>query len=147
MEERLDSKIYRDGPNGCWLWQGTMVPTGYGQFAPTKTTRTPAHRAVWKWLVGPIPDGLELDHLCRNKRCVNPEHLEPVTRLENIRRSVPYRDHLRPTHCKWGHERTPENLYTTTQGGKACRECARIRNRDQMRRIRQAASDTSMNPR
>ena len=77
--------------SGCWLWPGTCGPTGYGVFNFRRDGRslsTPAHRAVYQALVGSIPDGLELDHLCRNRRCVNPEHVEVVTHRENVRRGI-----------------------------------------------------------
>jgi hypothetical protein len=68
--------------DGCWTWTGAKASHGYGN-----TARTTAHREVWELLIGPIPDGLTLDHLCRNPLCVNPDHLEPVTCAENLRRA------------------------------------------------------------
>lgn len=75
----------------CWPWRGALRPTGYGTFTLRRgswRTSKPAHRAVYELLVGPIPEGLEIDHLCSNPGCVNPEHLEPVTHLENVWRAV-----------------------------------------------------------
>jgi hypothetical protein len=70
----------------CWLWTGAHVSSGYGNLKVASVNR-PAHVWVWENLVGPVPDGLELDHLCRVRACVNPDHLEPVTRAVNLRRS------------------------------------------------------------
>jgi hypothetical protein len=73
--------------DGCWPWLGSVAPSGYGQFSlRVPRTTVQAHRAVYTILVGPIPDGLELDHVCVNKPCVRPSHLEPVTHAENQRR-------------------------------------------------------------
>lgn len=85
----------------CWNWPGCVDRSGYG-----KSARTAAHRFVWLRLRGPIPDGLELDHLCFNTLCVNPNHLEPVTRQENMRRRS-----AAQRHCKQGHGFTAENTY------------------------------------
>lgn len=82
---QLMSKTNKDGPGGCWLWTGYVLPTGYGTVNAFGTVLL-AHRAMYRLLVGAIPDGLTLDHLCRVPHCVNPDHLEPVTRAENIRR-------------------------------------------------------------
>ncbi|WP_331756166.1 HNH endonuclease (plasmid) [Streptomyces sp. NBC_01590] len=99
----------------CWLWTGYMRPDGYG-----KARGRQAHRVVYELLVGPIGEGLELDHLCRRVACVNPVHLEPVTRLENMRRR-----YALVTHCKSGHEFTPENTYVMPDGHRSCRTCRR----------------------
>ena len=75
---------------GCWLWTGKLLPNGYGNVSTGPkgaTSSTTAHRAVYEAFVGPISEGLQLDHLCRNRRCVNPAHMEPVTAAENVRRA------------------------------------------------------------
>lgn len=70
----------------CWEWTGSLNKGGYGQMRLNKTRLEMAHRVVWEELAGPIPEGLDLDHLCRNRKCANPDHLEPVTRSVNLRR-------------------------------------------------------------
>jgi hypothetical protein len=80
------SRVDKDGPNGCWLWTGVHIGAGYGQ-ASLNGVRQVAHRVAYELTVGPVPEGLQLDHLCRNRGCVNPDHLEPVTASENKRRA------------------------------------------------------------
>jgi hypothetical protein len=100
---------------GCWVWIG-VLNNGYGWHGGKLARRT-----SYMELVGEIPEGLELDHLCRNTPCVNPAHLEPVTRDENARRRF-----AAQTHCRNGHEYTPENTYSPTPRSKRCRTCNRI---------------------
>jgi len=84
MNDRFWSKVNKT--NTCWLWEGTVENTGYGSFAVSHTKGVLAHRLAYELSVGEIPSGLTLDHLCRVRNCVNPDHLEPVTCAENIRR-------------------------------------------------------------
>lgn len=84
--DRLMALLERPTGSDCWLWTGYVAAGGYGEFHLAGRTRK-AHRVAYELLVGPVPEGLDLDHLCRVRRCVNPEHLEPVTRQENLRRS------------------------------------------------------------
>jgi hypothetical protein len=122
--------------SGCWYWNGAISDNGYGNFyIPNENRKTTlAHVLAYRWCVGPIPDGKHLDHLCRTRRCVNPEHLEPVTCKENLLRGIgPTAMNASKTHCKHGHPFTPENTYFRNRsskrptGGRKCRIC--IRNR------------------
>ena len=111
----------------CWMWTGYRQPEGYGR-VDAKTQLTPsgtrlAHRISYELLVGEIPDGLHLDHLCRVPACVNPDHLEPVTPAENTRRGL--HGSLR-TACVRGHELTPDNTrIRKSDNSRKCRQCAR----------------------
>lgn len=112
--------------DACWLWPKFRDRDGYGR-AFFRGSTWLAHRASYESLVGPIPDGLTLDHLCRTRACVNPEHLEPVTRGENLLRGETLQGiNSRKTRCVNGHEFTPENTYVTRSGHRACRACGRI---------------------
>ena len=108
--------------DGCWLWTATKNPNGYGTFWDGRKTWR-AHRFAYELLVGPIPEGLQLDHLCRVRDCVNPDHLEPVTNAENTLRA--YKSNGPKTHCKWGHEYTEENTIhrAINRKWRKCREC------------------------
>jgi hypothetical protein len=108
----------------CWEWTAATDEGGYGIFAvPPRGRSDRAHRVAWRMLVGEIPAGTELDHLCRNHLCVNPDHLEPVTHRVNMRRGL----HATKTHCVNGHEYTPKNTYITPKGSRSCRACHTIR--------------------
>jgi hypothetical protein len=101
----------------CWPWLGTMKGNGYGMLVVRRVKHL-AHRFAYELLVGPIPAGLQLDHLCRNRRCVNPAHLEPVTARENT-----IRGKALITACPRGHAYTPENTDVRRNGHRSCREC------------------------
>lgn len=119
----------------CWLWVGNINTKGYGMFGLNRGLVS-AHRFAYVLLVGPIPEGLHIDHLCRVRHCVNPDHLEPVTPQENVRRGL--HGVLRSqTHCVNGHERTVENTYIhLTRGNPVCRECSRADGRRYLERKR-----------
>lgn len=132
---KVQRKILVNSENGCWEWQGTVRDDGYGKYHKSYT-----HRLVYGALVGPIPDGLELDHLCRNRRCCNPEHLEAVTRRVNILRSPIAIQSLRRnrTVCSKGHPLEGENLRYETSNGRRWRTCVTCRRAKDERRRRAA---------
>lgn len=132
LADRIRAKVPKLDAAVCWPWQGHCHPDGYGRMWDGTRWR-PAHRMVYELEVGPIPDGLQLDHLCRNRSCVNPAHLEPVTNKENGLRGIsPAADHARQTHCLNGHEFTDENTYMHPGPHglrRVCRICKRARDR------------------
>jgi len=131
---KLDSKNYKrfikkvNKTNGCWLWTAAKSDKGYGQFK-LNGKASPAHRISYTHFVGTIPDGLHIDHLCRNRSCVNPDHLEPVSQRENMRRGEIWNTsgkyQLKRTHCPRGHEYSDENTYVY-KNSRYCRECNRL---------------------
>ncbi|MFI8300031.1 HNH endonuclease signature motif containing protein [Streptomyces nigra] len=125
--ERFWPKVDKASANGCWNWTGAIGPNGYGYFGAPKGTSRLAHRFAYESVNGPVPNGLQLDHLCRNRRCVNPTHLEAVTqRVNTLRSDGPTALNSRATHCKKGHEFTPENT-AVYRGKRECRTCKRTR--------------------
>jgi hypothetical protein len=119
----------RKEKNGCWTWLGYCDPRGYGQVKHEGRTLY-AHQAFYIVLVGPVPKGKELDHLCKNPPCVNPKHLEPVTHRENQRRGDSWvGKNARKTHCPKRHPYSKKNTYINPLGARVCRACAGARNR------------------
>ena len=117
-------------PDGCIEFTGANSG-GYGTVRRHGIV-VRAHRATYELFVGPIPEGLQLDHLCRNTACVNPAHLEPVTIGENRRRGLLGVLGALPTHCRHGHEYTPENTHIYPgDGSRVCRACGREKRRRQ----------------
>lgn len=121
-EARFWSKVEKAGDEGCWTWTAARTRDGHGRFR-TPTSHVLAHRWSYERLVGPIPEGLVLDHLCRNPPCVNPAHLEPVTAEENVARGTgPSAANAAKTHCPRGHEYSEANT-RRRNGRRHCRAC------------------------
>jgi hypothetical protein len=122
----------------CWVWKGT-VHDGYGRMW-WKGRLQLVHRIIYELANGPIPEGLECDHLCRNRLCVNPDHIELVTGRENVLRGIgPSAQHARQTHCKRGHPLAGENIYKPYPSQpvvRRCKECARTYDREWKRAYR-----------
>lgn len=145
LAERFMAKVEKRGGDGCWEWTGHVMENGYGQAAVESGIHRLAHRVSYELHVGPIPEGLVIDHrchsddkscsggdACRHRRCVNPDHLEPVTQTENmIRGRIGEANRARAaeqTQCKHGHPFSGENLFYREARGKkqrACRACSR----------------------
>lgn len=145
LETRLADKILVG--DGCWEWQAAIDRDGYGILThpPEGVRSTKAHRIVYEWLVGPIPDGLVLDHLCRNRCCVRPDHLEPVTSGANVLRgeSLQAANKAKDV-CKRGHPFDEANTrhYINSRTGtpaRGCRACATL----MMREYRAAKRSTN----
>jgi hypothetical protein len=129
-KKRFWAKVAIKLPSECWEWQGYVMPQGYGQFgANGKHSLVLAHRMVYEFEVGKIPEGLTIDHLCYNRRCVNPAHLEAVTMKENILRADAASINRNKTHCPKGHAYDQQNTYVGVSGSRFCRACRNLRYR------------------
>lgn len=123
-EERFWEKVQKT--DSCWLWTAQKTAAGYGMSWIGKDCKY-SHRQSYEYLIGPIPEGLELDHLCRNPICCNPAHLDPVTHKENMRRAVRQKYRVKNT-CKEGHDwGNPKNVYFRRNGTRWCAECNRTK--------------------
>lgn len=144
-QERFWRKVDKCGPDGihsltsanlgpCWLWTSLTCAKGYGRFKVSDRHRQ-AHRLAYEWLAGPIPEGRELDHLCRVRNCVNPGHLEPIAHSENVARGASGAHWAAKTHCPSGHPYDGENV--RVYGGKRnCLICRRKQDRLRAREYR-----------
>lgn len=122
MLRRFTDKI-KILPNGCHQWTACTTAAGYGRFRNEDGVTVQAHQYAYCCRHGEIPDGMVLDHLCRNRSCVNPDHLEPVTIGENVRRGDNW--HRDKTHCRNGHPYNEDNTYTYPDGRRHCKACRR----------------------
>jgi hypothetical protein len=144
LPQRFWDKVKVDGGSGCWLWTAYTSRKGYGQLR-LGSKDCLAHRVAYEALVGEIPEGLQCDHLCRIRRCVNPEHLEPVTSRENTLRgdTVAARNAAK-THCPIGHEFSEENTRVLKGGRRECRACHRRWQREYRVRKRAREAEEEM---
>jgi len=130
LRERFDERYEPEPNSGCWLWVGSYGNAGYGQISINKKHKY-AHRVGYELYRGKIPDGLNIDHLCRVPCCVNPWHLEAVTQKENVRRGENSKAlrlrHAMKTHCKKGHPLSGDNLSVSQKRGRICKQCQRDR--------------------
>lgn len=126
LPDRIESKINKS--ETCWLWISGINRSGYG-FASWQGKRILTHRLMYELLVGPVPEGLQIDHLCRNRACCNPAHLEVVTLRENVRRRGGGQSRIdrEKTHCPKSHPYDEKNTYKDKRGRRYCRSCHRER--------------------
>lgn len=125
--ERLAFYTHPEPNTGCWIWIANSNKGGYGLVSYKGNIRL-AHRVSYELHKGPIPEGLVIDHLCRNPFCINPDHLEPVTSKVNNQRSPISITSINSskTHCDAGHILTDENVYRYPNGRRECRICSRV---------------------
>jgi len=143
-EERFWAKVNKT--ETCWLWTANRGRSGYGNFR-YQNRQTRAHRTAYEWLVGPIPEGLQLDHLCRVRHCVNPEHLEPTTgKVNTLRGTGPSALNAVKTHCSQDHPLDGDNLYTW-KNERGCRSCRASNVKNYLSRlVEKSKTDPSLIP-
>jgi hypothetical protein len=133
LDDRFWQKVSPEPNSGCWLWTGADNGEGYGTISVPGKRGHKAHRFAYELFVGPIPDGLQIDHLCRVRCCVNPAHLEAVTQKVNVQRGIAVaktKEYFAAiTHCPHGHKYSGDNLRKSKQGHRLCRTCHRDRER------------------
>src|SRR5712664_49577 len=133
FEHRFWLKVWPRGD--CWEWKGLRDHYGYGYIAGPHDVPLKAHRIAYEYAKGPIPDGKQIDHLCRHRWCVRPSHLEAVSHRTNQRRGFgPVGINARKVSCKSGHLFTPENTYYDKEGARHCRTCHRQQERARKQR-------------
>lgn len=155
-EERFWAKVDKAGPvpearpelGPCWVWTAGKRWNGYANLGVTNSSSTVAHKFAYELLVGPVPDGLQLDHLCRVRHCVNPSHLEPVPQVVNILRGEAFTaKNAVKTHCPKGHAYVDGNIKwkkcRSGNMGRECLTCHRERERNRSRSRRKATSDAT----
>lgn len=135
---RIDQLVDRGAPGGCWIYTGQHDRYGYGKHRASGGRWVAPHRVAYEALVGPIPKGLVIDHLCRVRDCCNPAHLEPVTNRENTMRGETIAARrAAQTHCVNGHVLDGDNVYLRPKTGtRTCKECSRVRARAYKAKIR-----------
>lgn len=134
-DEAFWARVDKNGPGGCWLWTGHLQPSGYARTRTPSGSSRAVHLIVYEMLVGPIPHGMQIDHVCHtracnggsscaHRRCCNPQHLQPVTPLQNLARSSNFiATNLMTSHCPRGHPYSGENLRVNSRGARECRTC------------------------
>lgn len=139
LRDRFESYVEPEPTTGCWLWIGSKDKDGYGTLG-VKTAagwrHVKAHRVSYELFVGPIREGLEPDHLCRVRACVNWAHLEAVTHAQNCQRGEVGKYNSAKTHCPQGHPYSPENTKRISGNRRVCRTCQRKSDREAKRRSR-----------
>lgn len=132
MNARFANFVVPEPMSGCWIWTGALTPQGYGTFFKNMAARTVmAHRFAYEEARGAIPAGRHIDHLCRNRCCVNPDHLEAVTNKVNVLRGHGSpAENARKFECKRGHPFTHESTRINKDGSRQCRRCVVIRQRE-----------------
>jgi hypothetical protein len=141
--ERIYALFDLHSLEGCWPWPRSKTHNGYGQVGFDGKVRL-VHKVLYEDIFGPVPNGLQLDHLCRRRSCGNPFHLEAVTLQENVTRGEAGINMRIKTHCPYGHEYSTQNLINTSSGFRRCKVCHRdrerirqpIRNKEKCRGIR-----------